>query len=86
MKSDRDAYMLGQLTGIVGVLSAVVDALPPAAREQLPARLHASFEPLIAVMLADTGADADVAREGAEMVRDTFLEALRRKGDDRARQ
>lgn len=79
-KRDRDAFLLGQITGIICVLSVVVDALPPSARKRLPARLHASFEPLIAVMLADTGVDADVAREGAEIVRDTFLIAPKAKG------
>jgi hypothetical protein len=79
MDSDREANLLGQITGIVGVLSAVINALPPSARKQLPGRLHASFEPLIAKMLADTGADADAAREGAEMVRNTFLAALMRR-------
>ena len=78
-KKDRDVYQLGQVTGIVGVLSAVVDVLPRSARQRLPARLHASFEPLIAVMLTDSGARADVAREGAEMVRDAFLAGLSRQ-------
>ena len=76
MDTDRNAFSLGQTAGIVAVLSAVIRALPSPARSQLPEQINASFEPLIAGLLADAGADADAGREGAEMVRDIFLAEL----------
>jgi len=78
MQRDKDAYLLGQLAALVGVLSVVMAALPPSVRKQLPGRIDAQIEPLIALMLADSGVDADDGREGAEMVRDLFLDALGR--------
>jgi hypothetical protein len=77
MVHERDeANLMGQVAGIIAVMLAVVQALPPSTRKRLPHQLHTQFESLIAAMCKTGAAEAVPAREGAEWVRDLFLRQI----------
>lgn len=71
----------GQIVGLVGVLSAVIHALPADLRTKIRQEIENEFEPTIARLLAETHPNADAEREGAEMVRDSFIESLDSRTD-----
>lgn len=68
--------MLGQITGLVAVLSAMIDTMPRDTLIAFRKGLDKEFEPLLAMMLADPASDADPSREGVEAVREAFLEKV----------
>ena len=77
MNHERDeANLMGQVAGIIAVMSAVVQALPPSTRKRLSQQLHTQFESLIAAMRTTGTSDAEAGREGAEWVRDLFLRQI----------
>ncbi len=77
MDDERDeANLMGQVAGIIAVMSAVVQALPPSTRKRLPQQLHTQFDSLLAAMSATGAHEARAGREGAEWVRDLFLKQL----------
>ena len=77
MDHERDeANVMGQVAGIIAVMSAVVLALPPSTRKRLPQQIRAQFDSLIAAMRTTGTVEAEAGREGAEWVRDLFLRQL----------
>ena len=70
-----EANLMGQVAGIIAVMLAIVQALPPTTRKRLPQHLHAEFASLIAAMCAGPAA-TEGGREGAEWVRDLFLRQI----------
>jgi hypothetical protein len=77
MDHERDeANLMGQVAGIVAVMLAVVQALPPSTRKRVLQQLHSQFESLIAAMGTTGGTEAKLGREGAEWVRDLFLRQI----------
>ena len=77
MSGEREeANLMGQVAGIIAVMSAVVQALPPTTRKRLQQQLRAQFESLIAAMRATGAAEAEAGRVGAEWVRDLFLRQI----------
>jgi hypothetical protein len=77
MTNERDyEYSMGQVAGMIAVMSAIVQALPPSTRKRMQKLMHAQFESLIEAMCTTGSAEALPAREGAEWVRDLFLKHL----------
>jgi hypothetical protein len=77
MDNERDeANLMGQVAGIIAVMSAVVQSLPPSTRKRLAQQLHPQFESLMEAMCTMGPAEAEPAREGAEWVRDLFLRQI----------
>src|SRR3954470_17062917 len=77
MDRERDeANLMGQAAGLIAVLFAVVQALPPSTRKRLPQQLNAQFDSLLAAMRATGAPDTDASVAGAEWVRDLFLKRL----------
>ena len=77
MINERDyEYLMGQVAGMIAVMSAMVQALPPAARTRMQKQMHAQFESLLEAMCATGSAAGLPAREGAEWVRDLFLQRI----------
>ena len=73
----NDSHLMGQIGGIIAMLSALVQTLPPATRKRLVRQTHAEFESLVAAMSQSAGApDAQKSREGAEWIRDLFLKRI----------
>jgi hypothetical protein len=81
MNYERDeANLMGQVAGIIAVMSAVVEALPPTTRNRLLQQLHTRFESLLAAMRATGATEGESGREGAEWVRDLFLQQIAKAG------
>lgn len=81
MNQGRDeANLMGQVAGIIAVMSALVDALPATTRNRLLRQLHARFESLLAAMRATGAPEGESGREGAEWVRDLFLRQIAKAG------
>ena len=77
MNNERDeANLMGQVAGIIAVMSAIVQALPPSTRKRLQQQLHVQFESLTAAMCTTGAAEAGPAREGAEWIRDLVLKQI----------
>ncbi len=77
MNSERDeATLMGQVAGMIAVMSAIVRALPPTARKRMQQQLHSQFESLMAAMSATEAQGIGAGREGAEWVRDLFLKQI----------
>jgi hypothetical protein len=79
MINERDyEYLMGQVAGMIAVMSAVVQALPPSTRTRVQKQMHAQFESLIEAMCTTGSAEGLPACEGAEWVRDLFLKRIAR--------
>jgi hypothetical protein len=79
MDNYRDeANWMGQVAGMIAVMSAVVQSLPPSTRKRLVQQLRPQFESLMEAMCTTGSAEAEPAREAAEWVRDLFLKQIAR--------
>ena len=78
-----EAFLVGQVASLIAVMSALVQALPPATRQRLLRQLTPQFESLIAAMRTTGESDAQTERKGAEWVRDLFLSQIA-KADKKA--
>ena len=77
MDNERDeANLIGQVAGIIAMMSAIVQALPPSTRKRVLQRMHPQFESLMDAMCTTGSAAAGPASEGAEWVRDLFLKQI----------
>ncbi len=77
MNSERDeATLMGQVAGMIAVISAIVRALPPTARKRMQQQLHIQFESLMAAMSATEAQGVRAGRDGAEWVRELFLKQV----------
>ena len=77
MDRERDeANLMGQFAGMIAVMSAMVQALPPSARKRMQQHLHVQFDTLIAAMCKTGETEARAGREGAEWIRDLFLKEI----------
>jgi hypothetical protein len=71
-----EAFLVGQVASLIAVMSALVQALPPATRKRLLLQLTPQFESLIAAMRATEAPGVQTERKGAEWVRDLFLSQI----------
>ena len=71
-----EASLMGQVAGIIAVMSAIVHSLPPSTRKRLTQQLHTQFEALLTAMRATGTPEGASGREGAEWVRDLFLKQI----------
>jgi len=77
MSKKRDeANLMGQIAGMIAVMTAVVQALPPTTRRRLPAQLGVQFDALLTAMRTTAPDDVESGIEGAEWVRDLFLNQI----------
>ena len=77
MEYSRDhAHLMGQIAGIIAVISAVIEALPPTARKRLERQMHSQFESLLAAMHRTGASEAGTEFEGAKWIRDLYLKKI----------
>jgi methionine salvage enolase-phosphatase E1 len=77
VEHSRDhAHLMGQIAGIIAVISAVIEALPPTARKRLERHMHSQFESLLAAMQKAGASEAGTEFEGAKWVRDLYLQQI----------
>lgn len=77
MEHERDeAFSMGQAAGIIAVMSALVQASPPSTRKRLREKLRPQFDFLLASMRKTGMTEAQTERQGAEWVRDLFLDQI----------
>jgi hypothetical protein len=77
MNHERDeAFLMGQAAGIIAVMSALVQALPPSTHKRMLQKLGPQFESLFAAMRTTGATEAQMERKGAEWVRDLFLSQI----------
>ena len=74
-ESDQPELM-GQVAGIIAMMSAIVKTLPPTARGRLERHIHAEFESLLAAMAATSEPDARCDLQRVEWMRDLFLKRI----------
>jgi len=68
--------VLGQMAGIIAMMSALVKTLPPATRKRLLDQTQVEFESLLAAMSAADVSQVRSERESAEWMRDLFLRRI----------
>src|SRR5262245_14986803 len=68
--------LTGQVAGIIAMMSALLKALPPTARQRLQKQMHAEFESLLAVMSTSNGPDGQADLNSVEWIRDLFLKKI----------
>ena len=68
-----EANMLGQMAGIIAMLSALVKVLPSSTRRRLLDQTQVEFESLLAAMSAAGPSQVQMERESVEWMRDLFL-------------
>ena len=77
MGEERDKLdVLGQMAGIIAMISALVKTLPPSTRKRLLRNTQAEFESLLAAMSTGSASGAYVERESVEWMRDLFLKRI----------
>jgi len=74
-ESDEPRWM-GQLAGVIAMMSALVKALPRQTRDRLQRQIHTEFESLLSAMSATSGPDVHVDRSSVEWMRDLFLKRI----------
>ena len=67
--------VLGQMAGIIAMMSALVKALPPSTRKRLLHQTQVEFESLLTAM-STAGTQAQAERESVEWMRDLFLRRI----------
>jgi hypothetical protein len=67
---------MGQIAGIIAVISAVIEALPPTARNRFERQVHRQFESLLAAMHRTGASEAGTEFEGAKWIRDLCLKQI----------
>lgn len=68
--------LVGQVAGIIAMLSALVKTLPPAARKRLLRQMQIEFESLLTAMSATGASPVQTERESVEWMRDLFLKRI----------
>jgi hypothetical protein len=77
MHEERDEpNLMGQIAGMIAIMSAMVKSLPPSTRKKLLNQAHAEFESLLAAMSTTSGSGAQTERECVEWMRDHFLKQI----------
>jgi hypothetical protein len=77
MEEERDKpSVLGQMAGIIAMMSALVKALPPAARKRLLDQMQVEFDSLLASMSTADASQVPAERESVEWMRDLFLRRI----------
>ena len=68
--------LLGQMAGIIAMMSALAKTLPPAARRRLLHETQVEFESLLAAMSGAGDSQVRAERESVEWMRDLFLKRI----------
>ena len=68
--------LLGQMAGIIAMMSALIKVLPPSRRKRLLHQTQVEFESLLATMSSDSTSEAQVDRESVDWIRDLFLRRI----------
>jgi len=76
VEESAEPSLIGQVAGIIAMISALVKTLPPATRVRLQRQIHAEFESLLSAMSATSGEDAQAERNSVEWMRDLFLKKI----------
>lgn len=72
--------LVGQMAGIIAMMSALVKALPPSTRKRLLHQTQVEFESLLAAMATAGASQVQAERESVEWMRDLFLRRIEQAG------
>ena len=72
----HESNLMGQIAGIIAMMSALVKTLPPTTRKKLLHQTHVEFESLLAAMSTTSSSKGPTEREGVEWMRDLFLKRI----------
>ena len=70
--------LVGQMAGIIAMMSALVKVLPQSTRKRLLLQIQVEFESLLAAMSAAGASGGQAERESVEWLRDLFLRRIER--------
>jgi len=77
MEKERDEpHVLGQVAGIIAMMSALVRTLPPSTRKRLLNQVQVEFDALLTSMSATDASQVRAERESVEWMRDLFLRRI----------
>ena len=77
MEKERDEpHVLGQVAGIIAMMSALVRTLPPSTRKRLLNQVQVEFDALLTSMSATDASQVRAERESVEWMRDLFLKKI----------
>ncbi|HKA40867.1 MAG TPA: hypothetical protein VKF40_02645 [Burkholderiales bacterium] len=86
MDEERDRpNLLGQMAGIIAMMSALVKTLPPSIRKRLRQQTQVEFESLLAAMSTASAAEVHAERESVEWMRDLFLRRIEQPDSKQSR-
>ena len=68
--------LVGQMAGIIAMMSALVKVLPQSTRKRLLQQTQVEFESLLAAMSATSAPQVQAERESVEWMRDLFLRRI----------
>ena len=77
MEEERDEpNLLGQMAGIIAMISALVKVLPPSTRKRLLQQIEVEFESLLMAMSGAGALHVQAERERVIWMRDLFLRRI----------
>ena len=76
VEESDERSLMGQVAGIIAMMSALVKTLPPTTRRRLQGQIHAEFESLLSAMSTTGGPDVLAERSSVEWMRDLFLKRI----------
>src|SRR5215510_13372863 len=76
MEEEDGSNLVGQMAGIIAMMSALIKVLPPSTRKRLLHQMQVEFESLLATMSQAGASQVQADRESVEWMRDLFLRRL----------